>query len=550
MGKSKLMICGLMLWATTALLGQENRYAVFFSDKEGTTYNIDEPATFLSERAIERKQKFSIPITREDLPVSGEYLVELQNQDIEPLFTSRWMNAALVEATPQQISQIASQPYVRQVTMLAPGTMQQEGNRIRVSPAGKNGTNALNSVISGDPKANATTLQNRMLGIQEMHKDGFKGQGMLVAVFDSGFDHVDSSPYFKHLLTGEQIIASRDFIKKTDNVFQYDTHGTKVLSVIAASKEGEFNGVAHDAEFILCVTEDVRSEHNIEEFNWLLAAEYADSIGVDVINSSVAYSYFDDPSESYTYQDMNGMSTIVSRAASIAARKGMIVVSSVGNEGNNSWKYLNAPSDADSVLAIGAVDRSVQKSSFSSFGPSSDGNIKPDLVALGSAVSIATESVGFSNGTSFSTPLVTGLVAGFWQAFPELSPWEVMAYLKSTASNSDEPDTLVGYGMPSYLSASTKVRASEEDIFKEFVIYPNPTNGERILNVESSELLHGDEVAIDFFNIKGEHVRKVRASVYNELETLEIDITTLVPGYYFLIFTAQDKTTKAKLVVR
>lgn len=546
MNKLKLILF-LSLIASAPVLGQLNRYAVFLNDKNGTTYSIDDPEAFLSERAINKREQFNIKIDYDDLPVSQTYIQSLSNYDLKLLFTSKWLNAAVVEASDDVINEVQSEDFVKKIKLIAPGSITNSRMPAPIEIE-RRSTKELNTKERMD--IHVATLQNEMLGVDVMHEDGYMGEDMLVAVFDSGFEEVNVSSYFSHLFDNNQIYASRDFIKKSDNVYQYDSHGSKVLSTMAAYKSDDFEGVIPNAEYVLCVTEDIRSEHNIEEYNWLMAAEYADSLGVDVISSSVAYSYFDDPSESYTYEDMDGNTAVVSRAASMAAARGIIVVASVGNEGNKSWTYLNAPSDADSVLGIGAVDDDVIKTSFSSFGPAADGRIKPDLVALGSNVSVINgENISISNGTSFSTPLVAGLVTGFWQAFPELSPWEVTSYLRSTASNAEAPDTLIGFGLPNYQSAARMILATEEDVIKEFTVYPNPTTGKRIF-AASAGMLDIGKVEINFFNLKGQHIKRVEDQVFSKYDTIDIDITSLKPGYYFLTFNTERKTIKSKLIVR
>jgi len=511
----------LAFFISEQAFSQLNIYNVSFVDKSGTAYNLSNPEEFLSQRAVERKARFNIPITEQDLPVSREYLQAIGEYDVSILHTSRWFNSALVVATDSIASLMESETYVSKVELVANNTDIPMNGRMGSS---KSGTKRNSSKLK--PAAVTNTLQNKMLQVNEMHEMGYTGEGILVAIFDSGFREVDQSSYFDHLHENNQIIFTRDFIGKTENVYQYDTHGTQAFSVMGAYKEDNFVGISYNADFVLCVTENITSEFRVEEYYWAIAAELADSLGVDIINSSLAYSTFDDPEMSYTYEDLDGETTVVTRAANIAAAKGMIITCSVGNDGNKPWKYLNAPADADLILSIGSVDfPNLERSGFSSFGPTFDGRIKPDLCALGVGVRVVKgESIGASNGTSFATPLVAGLSAGFWQAFPELSSYEVMEILKSTASNSEMPDTIIGYGLPNFVDAYDKASDGDEETEETFVVYPNP-NDKRKISVRSPSFLEIGTIKVNFADFNGTTIKSMELQVYNSSSDLEIDVS-------------------------
>lgn len=546
MEKNRLLAVFLLfLGFLPAFAGEGNRYMVFFADKNGSAFSLESPEEFLSPKALQRREKQHISISEHDLPVSATYLNALSSMDsISIFFTTKWFNGVLVETSPSQAEKIGALSFVQRVEYVAPGFM--------LSADGKNGRNSRNSSNNLRPKKqdDESGAQNAFIGVDEMHKAGFRGEGMLIAVFDSGFERVDQSSYYTHIFDRNKILGEKDFVKNSGNVYQYDSHGSKVLSCISAYKTGNFSGTAPEASLVLCVTEDVGAEYRIEEYNWLFAAEYADSIGADIINSSVGYSYFSDESMDYTYADLDGKTTVISRAATKAASKGMLVVASNGNEGNNSWTYLNAPADADSVLSVGAVTFDEIRSNFSSYGPSSDGRIKPDLSALGSWVRVVyRDEITYANGTSFSTPLTSGLAAGFWQAYPELTNMEVIEYLKLTSSQANRPDTLIGYGIPNFLRAYNRAKMNEGNIDSKFVVFPNPVTNERIIYLYAENTNQNDIATLSFYDLKGSEVSSKNIAVTSEKQMLEVDVSFLTPGTYILNYLTGTTKHKIKLVV-
>lgn len=544
MGRNRLIAISIMIILSFPVFGKVNRYVVFFENKEGTSYSIDKPEEFLSAQALKRRSNQNIEISANDLPVSQQYLDYLINlEGVDVYFSTKWMNGVLVEMDETNVDELKALEFVSGVTYVAPDS------KLKLSDKNGRISNA-DSTVDKQVENNETEAQNDFIGVNAMHNEGYLGEGKLIAVFDSGFDYVDQSSYFTHVFEENKIIGSRDFIRGSSNIFQYDTHGSKVLSCISAFNEGEFSGTAPQADLVLCVTEDIGSEYAIEEYNWLFAAEYADSIGVDIINSSVGYSYFEDERMDYTYEQMDGKTTVITRAASVAASKGMLVVSSNGNEGNNSWQYLNAPSDADSILSVGAATYGYERSSFSSFGPTSDGRIKPDVSALGTWVKIVyKDEISFANGTSFSAPLVAGLAAGFWQAYPELTNQEVIQYLKMTSSQSSAPDTILGYGIPDFVKAFNKVKVNEGDIVEKFVVFPNPVTNKRVIYFYVDTLEEGNSSNLKFYDLKGSFIQSEKMNVTSLVDPVEVDVSFLRPGSYILTFENGKELIKSKLVV-
>ena len=335
MKNSLLLICLLIGFRTFAQepdISQVNRYFIYFSDKSGDNYpySLSNPSAFLSQRALDRRSKQSIPVNEADLPVDPGYVQGLRDAGLEVYFTSRWLNGPLVNADTTLLDEVDLLSYVDSVAWIGDTTrLSFEKTPIDIP------TNFSEpSLINGD-----SDIQLGMLGTLFMHAEGIEGQGMLIAVLDNGFTGVDKYTPFQHLWENNQIVATRDFVQNSDNVFQFGSHGTSVFSIIGAkyeSGDNHFMGIAHEAEFILCVTEDNQAENTLEEYNWLLGAEFADSLGADVINGSLGYRLFDIPSHNYSFEDMDGETTIVSRVAKMAADRGIIVAVSAGNKGKKA----------------------------------------------------------------------------------------------------------------------------------------------------------------------------------------------------------------------
>ncbi|MEK6782150.1 MAG: S8 family serine peptidase [Bacteroidota bacterium] len=523
----------IFLTASFVLPAQTNRYIVFLKDKSNTPYSISKPEEFLSQRSIQRRSNQKIAIEEEDLPVNPTYITQLRATGARVFFSSRWMNCILVETTPSILSTIASQPYVARTELVAPGKGLLSG-RIKKFRRKNESTSAL-----------ATDSQLSMIGIDSMHLDGALGGGISMAVFDSGFQGVDTALPFKTIFQEGRLSYSFDFVANSKNVFQYDDHGTEVFSVIAAYLPENFVGGAYKATFTLFVTEDVGSEYRIEEYNWLFAAEKADSAGVDIINSSLGYNEFDDPTMDYKVTDLNGSTAIVSMAAKKAIEKGMVVVCSAGNEGSNSWKFVTPPADVEGVLAIGSVTTTEIKSSFSSIGPTSDGRIKPDVMALGSGTSVINPngSVSASSGTSLASPLIASLVAGIWQRFPQLTVTELYEAIINTADQAKEPDELKGYGIPNYNAAINYLNSLK--ILEDVSIYPNPTDSSFRVVIKEPE---GQAVVISIYNLQGILFAEHTVMVTWQNNPLVVDLATFSAGLYIIKIKIKDSVTIFRLV--
>ena len=439
---------------------------VFFSDKNGSPFNISSPADFLSAKAIARRSKQNISITESDLPVNPDYCQQLKDAGVPVYYKTRWLNGVLVQCDASMIPTIEALGFVTSVELVAPGALL-SGARVKQS-------NAVNNVANTEAAYTDTQLQ--MLGMDKMHTDGIHGEGITIAVLDAGFPGVDTKLPFQKLINDGRInlSASHNFVLNSTNVFAQNDHGTKVLSTIAALEDPQFFGGAYNANFQLYITEYDPSEYRIEEYNWLFAAERADSAGADIISTSLGYNTFDDATMDYTQADMNGKTAVISKAAQYVSDRGVLVVCSAGNEGADPWHIITAPADVEDVLAIGNITAQGSKSVSSSVGPTADGRIKPDLVALGTDVSLIAPdgSITSGSGTSFAAPLVAALAAGVWQKYPTLTRSELIFLLKRTASQFKDPDNSLGYGIPNYIALSNyQTTSTQVDLI---TVFPNP----------------------------------------------------------------------------
>ncbi|MBP7498016.1 MAG: S8 family serine peptidase, partial [Bacteroidales bacterium] len=392
--------------------------------------------------------------------------------------------------------------------------------------------------------------QNNVIGIDYLHNCGFKGTGVDIAVLDAGYINADKLQIFDSLFQRNRIKGFKDFDDVGKTVFNSSLHGTMVLSVMGGNIPGIYYGAAPCSNYWLLRTENALSEFIVEEDNWIAAAEYADSIGADIINSSLGYTVFDDSTQSYKYKDMDGKTARISKAADIAVAKGLFVVNSAGNSGAYEWKYIGAPADAQGVVSVGAIDLKRRLASFSSVGPTFDGRIKPDLVApgLGVAASNYNNDIISVNGTSFSSPILAAGVACLMQAFPDKTNVEINKALKESASKAFNPDFNYGYGIVNFAAAFKILSGKEINInMDNFMISPNPFSENISIIIHSYD---SSEVVIDIYDINGKkvyntnNVYKLKGYTYILLKDLE----TLSNGLYYLTITSNNSFVKRKLM--
>ena len=509
----------------------ENSYRLFLTDKNNSTYSINNPERFLSQKAIDRRNKQSIDIINNDLPVSKFYLDSLEKFGLQILNSSKWLNTVVVHSTNSElIDTITNLGFIKS-KQKANSSLNSFSNKLCL----ENNSHSILSEKDDPLNYGYGTTQISMLNGHVLHKNGYKGQNITIAVIDGGFYEVDNLPAFDSLWINNQILGTKDFVDNDTEVFDASNHGMKVLSTMGGNIPGQLIGTAPKANYWLLRSEETSTEYSIEEDNWVAAAEFADSVGSDIITSSLGYSEFDDGSQNYSYSDMDGNSTFITRAADIAASKGILVINSAGNSGNDPWKYITAPSDGDSVLTVGAVDSYATYANFSGLGPTSDGRIKPNIAAMGvqSSVQGTDGSVTEASGTSFSTPIIAGMAACLWQYYPELNNMEIIKKIEESAHQYSTPDYYLGYGIPDFakaanISSTNIVSYSESVIIK---VYPTPFS-----NYISIELFQKSEqnINIDLYNIVGHKIKNLNKTSSNFGIINLNDLANLPSGIYLL----------------
>jgi serine protease AprX len=465
---------------------QFTKYIVRFKDKSGTPFSINNPSQFLSAKAIDRRTKQHIAIDETDLPVTPSYIDSVRLAgNVIILDESKWLNQVCIQTTDSAaLLKINSFPFViNSQPLMKPVSVRRTGNNKL--------NEQFNSITTPQSVNNVTDFYNYgnsfpQIHIHEgeyLHDKGFHGEGMLIAILDAGFYHYLSLPAFDSVRNNNQVIETYDYVANEVSVDEDYPHGMECFSIIAGNIPGQLVGSCPKANFYLYRTEDISSESPVEEQYWAAAAERADSIGVDVISTSLGYAQFDNPVFNHTYADLDGNTTIAARAADFAAKKGMIVVVAAGNEGTNAWHFIATPADADSVLTVGAVNASGVVGSFSSYGPSADGQIKPTVASVGvsTALSSSGGTIISGNGTSFATPNMAGLVTCLWQAFPEFTNMEIVQAIIKSSSIYNSPDDRIGYGIPNFhkafddLSQQRALRNIDNILAAKWIkIFPNP----------------------------------------------------------------------------
>jgi hypothetical protein len=537
-----LLVFFLSEFISVAQSTPKSYFWVQLKDKKGTPFQISNPEAFLSQRAISRRIRQHIAIDETDLPVSPVYLDTLKKRGLEIFHTSKWLNGVTVRiADTSQIRKIAALPFVASVQYTRPAN-------VLKSAKNKFNEDELQAAIDPATYGNALTQLTQLNG-QYLHNQGFRGKGIQIAVLDAGFWHVNEIEAFDTLRTTKRILGTRDFVDPKSDFYQQNSHGMSVLSCMGGNQPGKLIGTAPDASYYLFRSEDVGSEYLIEEDNWVAAAELADSLGVNVINSSLGYYSFDDSKMNHPFSDMNGKKTRVTKGANMAFQKGILVICSAGNEANNTWKRIIAPSDGENVLAIAAVDKNGIRSSFSSVGPAFGGAVKPNVAAMGGSTYLVAGSglLGNSSGTSFSSPVLAGMSACLLQSNPYANVKQVKIAIEQSAHQYSKPDSLLGYGIPDFEKADKYLKVnSTQSLVSEYswLVLPNPFND--YLQIQNFNPASDEGCLISIYNLQG--ILLWQSAFKNTEQILLNKLDKLPHGLLVLSIRSGGKEDRFKLI--
>ncbi len=538
-----------------------DKYWVKFTDKNNSPYSIQNPEEFLSQKAIDRRNAQGIPIVENDLPVNPQYIESVAGTGVTILTVSKWFNSVTIYTTDQNaINIINSFSFVESIQKSGIYKNYFEEDKT-VKPFFANEWYGNIPEENVYKSANSATGYNygaaynqiHMLNGDILHDMGYDGEGKTIAVLDAGFYNADNLAAFDSLWNNGQILGYKDFVNPLNpNIFNSHTHGSMVLSTMGANLPGEIVGTAPKAKYWLLRSEDGATEYLVEELNWVSAAEFADSTGADIINSSLGYTTFDDPSQDHSYEDMDGNTTPITIGADIAASKGMIVCNSAGNSGGSLWQYIGAPADGDSVFSIGAVDADGNYASFSSTGPTYDGRLKPNVVAQGQGTTIIdpwSGTVTYGSGTSFSSPITAGMVACLWQANPTKRNTEIMEAIEESGSLASNPNYQMGYGIPDYVYANSILTIIDnlpsEHSF--ITVYPNPFSSELFISAEDNTI---NVYSVELMDITGKSLFR-RDVTDNENMLKKIDLSgfdELSSGFYFVKISIENGVVTKKVL--
>lgn len=527
-----LLFCLISLSA----FSQEDAW-IFFNAKPNAQHFYDNPLEMLSQRALDRRTTQNIALDIKDVPLHQPYVDQITaSTGITVMAKSKWLNALHIRGTQVNIAALTGLSFVDHIqyanhSLNPGGRVAQNTGRIQ----------AANKFLDTEENYNYgnSAAQIQMLNGHILHQQNHTGAGKIVAIMDAGFPGVNTTAPFQRLRDNGLILGGYDFVNNTTNPYTGYQHGTQVLSNMGGFSTN-LVGTAPDAQYYLFITEDINSETPLEESNWVEAAEMADNLGVDVINTSLGYFEYENPAYSYEYADMNGTKSFVSRALDIAFSRGMICVTSAGNSGASSDPYIAVPADAALSLTVGAVNSAEVKAGFSSIGPSFDGRIKPDVMAMGVASVVANQAgtITTNNGTSFAGPILAGAVTSFWSAFPNKTNAEIVQLVKQSADRYATPNNNYGYGIPDFQLALALSNA-EFDL-NGVNLFPNPTSNK--ITISGLDSLIGSEIV--FYNNLGQMVLK--QNINNSIQNISLE--SLSSGIYYYNIASAEKSLKGKIV--
>lgn len=513
---------------------------VYFNDKPNAATYLANPLSMLTQRSIDRRTAQGISIDVTDVPIEPTYISQIATATgITVMAKSKWLNALHIRGTQPDIQALTGLSFVSHITFanhsLNPGG-RLSGSATRVGAVNKN----LDALINYNYGGSANQIE--MLNGHLLHQQNYTGQGKIIAVLDSGFIGVNSVAPFQNLINNSQILGGYNFPDGNSNIYTRHNHGTMVLSTMGGYADGQLVGTAPNASYYLFITEDVNSENPVEESYWVEGAELADYYGVDLINSSLGYFDYDNPNYSHQYDDMIGTKTFASRGANMAFSKGIVVVVSAGNSGATAEPHIATPADAFGALTIGAVQSNESYATFSSIGPSYDGRVKPDVCAKGQAATVSNTSgtIVTANGTSFSGPIMAGMVATFWSAVPTLTATQVVNFIKQSADQYTTPTPQKGYGIPDFqLALNNALHTTSFTTESNFTLVANPVENDLKFNFGSTI----NEGKLSLFNALGQMILKIRLTKENN----SIDVQNLSNGIYYYNFES-TQNFKGKII--
>ncbi|KRD09872.1 peptidase S8 [Flavobacterium sp. Root901] len=523
----------LLVLFSTVMFSQEDAW-VYFTGKPNAQDFFNNPSQTLSQRSLDRRTAQNIALNTADAPLETTYIDQIKSSTgITVMAQSKWLNALHIRGAQNDINALKSFSFVDKVVF---------ANKALNGTSKKISENKISETkkkleIAVDFAYGTSANQIQMLNGQVLHQQNYTGSGKIIAVLDAGFPGVNTAEPFQRLRDSNKILGGYDFVNRSTNFYSGDDHGTLVLSTMGGYKENSLVGTAPDASYYLFITENDASENPVEESYWVEAAEQADAVGADIITSSLGYFAFDNPNYSHTYSEMNGTTNFITRGAEIAFSKGIIVLASAGNEGNQAENHIGSPADGISVLTVGSVNASKVKAGSSSVGPSFDNRTKPDVMAQGAAAVVSNTSgtITTANGTSFSCPIMAGMVACLWQAFPTKTNLEIRQMIIQSADRYTTPDNNYGFGIPNF--GSTLGTKTFQSLF-DFSVYPNPAKS----NI--SFLFDNETASVSIYSILGQKV--IEKEITNQNPVLSVE--SLTSGLYFYTFKSGGLQKTGKLI--
>ncbi len=524
----KLWVVVFFLAGLTAMRSQIDAW-IYLHDKPDAEYYLNHPSEMLSKRALDRRMRYGIDLDIRDVPIdSAYYNMIYHSPGIHIKGHSKWLNAIHVQGDSTDIASLLTYTFIDSIVLADKRVL----SKVDTNPVVYSSRKLAARRIDYGNDTMAYVMHHAFA----VHEAGLTGKNILIAVIDAGFPTADTSRVLRHIYRRDGVIDTYNFPDRTNHVYTRHPHGTMVWSLIGGLEEGELIGTAYEADFCLYISEDVSMEMPVEETYWVMAAERADSVGVDLINTSLGYIDFDNPKYNHTWEELDGKTAFASRGAQIATEKGIHVVVSAGNAGNIPWKKISVPADAKDVIAVGAADAFKNRASFSSTGNTSDGRIKPDVMSWG--VRVKTFYAGHYwavSGTSAAAPIITGFVADMVQHYPFLPPVEMKNYLLQSSDRFHSPDSLYGYGFPDFTLMMKNLDSLKDNQVGALRVYPNPFSNE----IKVSGMIAPMEYSL--FDINGK-------MIHNGQLYPVTSWTGLKRGIYLLLIYNERKKRIIKLI--